>query len=339
MLEGVLALGDDLAQVSGRTGVHRDDASQRRVEVRPEVEGAVDRGDVLVRRVAGVEQRAHGRRVDAGVEIRDVDAGLGVRAAGHGQHEQPAVVRDLRIERPLRLVRRREHEHVVGRIGADAVVAQLLVDVRGVVRRVRGRLRVATVEEAGVVPRPRGADELAPRDAVRQRLARRHAPDRPRPPVGAGVARRDRRELAALAHLDGGQRGRAVLAEAVGIDEDRPLPRRVARRPQDVLVLEARVAELEPAVAPAPRRAGSRVVPELRQPRPDRVAAGHAAEDRGGQLVLRADPRTRRGRVAVLEGPVRVGDRRAVVVVDQVRRRGRRVGEPGHARHRTVRAA
>ena len=175
VLEGVLALGDDLADPARIVEVDGDHPVEGRVAVGQDEQLAADRGDDLVVGVGGVEQRSDDRPVDAVREVGDVDPGLGIGAALDGEDQQRAVVRDLRVEQPLGLLGRREHDDVVGRLRPDPVIAQGEVPVRRVVGGVGRRLRVAAVEEAGVVVGPRGARELAPREAIGQ-LSRRSRP-------------------------------------------------------------------------------------------------------------------------------------------------------------------
>ena len=332
LLEGLVGLRDDLPDRRRVVDVDGDHAAERSVEVGEQVERPADRRDVLVVGVGLVEDRPHDRALDAAGKVRDVDPALGVGAAPDRDHEQPAVGGDLGLEAPLRLLGGREHERVVGRVGAQPVVADLHVVVRRVVRGVGRRLRVAAVEEAGVVVGPRGGRELAPLDAVRQLLAGVDAADPPAAPVRAGVAQGEGDELAALRDGHGREGGRALVAQGVGVEQDGAFRVGRVRRPEDVLVLESGVAELEPAVAAAPRSADAGVVPELGQAGSDGCSIRMPVEDRRGQLVLGGDPGARLRRVAVLERPVRVGDRRAVIVVDLVRGRGRGVAGPGHGR-------
>ncbi len=269
-------------------------------------------------------------------QVGDVDPGLGIGAPPHADHQQPAVVGHLGLVAPLGLVGRREDDEVICRIGAEAVVAELHVQVRRVVGRVHGRFGVAAVEEPGVVVGPRRRGELAPRDPVGQILTCRDPPNRPGVPVGARVARGAGDELAALGNRGAGEGRRPLPAQEVRVEEHLALIPRPVRHPEHVLVLEARVPELEPAIATAPRRARPRMVPELRQPVADRVSGRQPGEHARRQLVLGRDPDPGRRRVGVLERAVRVGDRGAVVVIDLVGGRRRGVGHrPVHPRHPT----
>ncbi len=337
-LQRVLALRHDLLDGARAMRVHRDHPSERRVPVGLEVQpatGGPDRDEVRVRHV---DHGAHDRRLDPAREVRDVHPVHGVRAPVDRDDQQPAVVEHLRLEGPLGLLGRREDESILGGRRPDPVVAQLHVAVRRVVRRVGGRLREPAVEEAGVVRGPGRLGELRPRDPVRELLARRDPSHRPRPPIGPRVADRARDELAALRDDGRRQRGRPVVAEPVRVQDHGPLPIRGARRPQHVLVLEAGVAELEPAVAAPPRGAGPREVPQLAEPGSDRVAGGCRRQDVVGEGVLLRDPGPGRRRVSVLERPVRVGDPVPVVVVDLVGGRRRGVRQPRRRRHRVIRA-
>ena len=336
-LERVVPLGDDLLDRSLRIHVHRDHPPERGVAVGLEVQAPGRRPDRHEVRIGLADHRAHDRGLDAARQVGDVHAVHRVRAPVDRDDQEAAVVEDLGVEGPLGLPGCREHQAIVGGRRADPVEAQLHVAVRRVVRRVGRRLREAAVEEPGVVGRPGGLRELRPPDPVRELLAGRDAPDRPRPPVGARVADGAGHELAALRDDRRRERGRAAVAEAVGVEDDRPLPARFARRPQDVLVLQAGVPELEPAVAAPPRGTGAREVPQLAETRADGVASGCLGKHAVRQRVLRSDPRPGRRRVGVLERPVRVGDPVAVVLVHLVRRRGRGVGQPRRRRHRVIR--
>ena len=152
--------------------------------------------------------------------------------------------------------------------------------------------------------------------------------------------RRERDVLAGVVDGHRRQRRGSLLAQLVRVEQDAALGVRRVGGPQDVLVLEAGVAQLEPAVAATPRSAGPRVVPQLGETGPDRGSPRMAVEDARGQRVLGVDPRPRLGRIAVLERPVRIGDERAVVVVDLVGGRRRRVGHGvGVVMMRNVRSA
>ncbi len=330
LLERIGGLGDDLARMLRVVRVDGDDPVERRVAVGQQVVRVSNRVDVVVAGVAGVEQRANDGGIDAGGEVGNVDPGLRVGAARDRHHQRSPVLGDFRLESPLRLVRRREDETVLGGIRADAVVAQLHVPVRGVVGGIGRRFREAAVEEARVVMGPRGRRELAPVDPVGQVLTRRDVADPPAAPVGAGVTERAGDELAAVRHGHRGEGRRSLVAQAVRVEQDATLGVGCSGCPEDVLVLEARVPQLEPAVTAPPRSPRAREVPELGQPFADGRPGRQLAEDLCCQRVLRRDPCPGRGRVAVLERTVRVGDQDAVVVVDLVGGRRREVDDPAH---------
>ena len=206
--------------------------------------------------------------------------------------------------------------------------------VRRVVRGVGRRLRVAAVEEAGAVVRPRGGRELAPLDAVGQLLAGLDAADPPacanRSRRGSGRARRARRRRRRATDV------RAVVPSPLssfGSNRTRPTASGDVGRPQDVLVLEAGVPELEPAVAAAPRSAGSRVVPQLGQPGPDRRRdpGGGRGRSRSTRSGPRSRPASRANRCPRAAGT----DRRRPCRDSRRpgRRSGRRVGQGGRGRH------
>ena len=102
---------------------------------------------------------------------------------------------------------------------------------------------------------------------------------------------------------------------------------------EDGLVLLAGV--VHPEIVPS-AMAGCAVplgARELRETRAERIATGELGEVRIGELVLGGHPVARRLRVEVLEPAVRVGDLHAVMVLDDIPRRRRRIG-PGRGRRR-----
>ena len=194
VFEGFVSLGDDLTLLGRIIGVNGDHATERRVAIRDEVDRAVDRRDVFVSRVGLVEDGPHACGLDAIREVGDVDPTLRTRSRHDGDDEEATIVGDLGLEDPVVLGRDREDQLVVRRIRPESVIAQLHVEVRGVVGGVARWLRVAAIEEARAIVRPGSGREFAPFDPVGQLVAGVDAADSPAAPVRTGTAqaKRDR---------------------------------------------------------------------------------------------------------------------------------------------------
>ena len=95
------------------------------------------------------------------------------------------------------------------------------------------------------------------------------------------------------------------------------------------LVLEAVVVGIEKASAFPHRRREALVVPEPREPVPDRGALGDGVQKGARHRVFRVDPRARRRRVRVLERAEGIADLGPVVVVHLRGARCLRIGGPG----------
>ena len=220
-------------------------------------------------------------------------------------------------EPPLRLVVPLEDEFVVGLGRAEGVVHHLHVQVQRLERLALLRDRVLAVVEAGVLRVPGGGVELNPFQHVAGVLAGFEVHDLPGPPVAAGVLHAVAEVLPVVAELRTGQGDGAVVAPEVRVDQHLRLVVQRGLRVEDVLVLEAVVlVEVVPA-ALLERGAVLFVVPQVGQPRLDRLPLGEGLEVAERHLVLGVDPGLHVGVLphVVFQPPIRVGDDGAVVVV------------------------
>mmetsp|Transcript_6519 Transcript_6519/g.26563 ORF Transcript_6519/g.26563 Transcript_6519/m.26563 type:complete len:203 (+) Transcript_6519:1427-2035(+) len=176
-----------------------------------------------------------------------------VAAVGHRENDEAPVGGDARAHHPRGIGRRLEAEDVLRLRRAHDVVVELLVDVRVRLGAQlaplpgRGR-RVAVVEEAAAVVRPREARELDVAQLVGQVLGLgavgldfEHLDGHP---VGAAAGERVRHHRAVLGERVARERHRAVRGELVGIEQHAPgvLPGGVGGRVHHRLRLQARVA-------------------------------------------------------------------------------------------------
>ncbi len=327
LVHHIRPFGHDGAPVEACAVPHgrRYDAAARRLPVRVEVQPIAQNAD---RPVDGVLRRDDGRerrgevRPARVLQVRKPQAI--VRGTALREDEEPApVVGDGAADPCGRVVGPLEHEPV--RRGAQTVVEQLVVGIG--VSEVRALFRPAkpSVVEPFPVARPRDAAELHPRHHVGE--------------VAAG------REVAQVDVLQVGPARRRGVAEGAPVGRDRPLrhgDRPVGRKHVGVehddgggarrglpvehrLLLEAGVAA-EPELSRLPHRhLGSRVVPQRREPLPDRVAPREPVQVCERERVLGRDPRLRGGRVEILEGAVRVRHAAAEVGVAPVRLGSQRV--------------
>ena len=315
-LEHLRLLGHELAQrLQALADIERDDAAARRLEVGGRVEGRAVVSDdrPLVRKRADDLARLRGWIA----EIADEEQVLRIGAFVDRDDEVASVLRDACAEAPGRVLGPREDERVLPLRRAEAVVADLVVEVERLELLARLRLGEAAVEEALLVLRPRCAGELRPADLVGQDRARRDIHHAPAGPVGSGLALREGKQVARIGERHASERDGAVLRPSVRVEQDARLAVERILDVDDRLVLEAVVLGEDIARALLRRRGVARIVEQLLEPRADRAALGDRREERVGDLVLRRDPRGDLGVDAdiVLEPAVRVGDLRAVVVV------------------------
>src|SRR5690606_36076981 len=137
-------------------------------------------------------------------------------------------------------------------LAAERVIKELLilVDLLELLARPGGI--VGAVEEALVVGGPRDPGELAPLEQIRAVLAGRNLADLPALPVGAGVGQRVGQVLAVVADRQRGDRGGAVLAQQVGIEQQLGLAVERVGPVVDRLILQAVVPGEEVAAALLP---------------------------------------------------------------------------------------
>ncbi len=225
VLQHVGFLGDDRAPVRTRRSlrVDGDQTVARRVEVRQEVK---HRPVVADERVAGVEiveqpdhRAAESRRLWVD-QIDIVDPVPLVGAVPYAHDPVAAIVRHRDPEAPLGLVRPLVDQPVLSLRRADAVVVQLLIAVRRLVRLPRLGLRIAAVEEAGPVMRPGSPREFDPPQVVAEVTARLHVADEELAPVRAAGRRRVDHPLAVLRKRETADRDRPVLRQLVRVQQD-----------------------------------------------------------------------------------------------------------------------
>ena len=278
-----------------------------------------------------------GHRPVVGVEARQQRAELRLRSlpvedfrarrAVRRVDEQPfAVLRRPGPEVPQRMLAVLVDEPVGRLRRADAVVIDLLVLV---LRRIDALLRcvVGAVIESLRVGRPLRPRVLHPLDPVlRERPVGgvHHAdlhPVRSRRRGGIG-------EIAAVLRERGGGHGhRAVLRQAVGIEEHLARPARLPRAVEHRLVLQPVVIIVVPPVAVLRRRPLPGVVPQLGEPLTDGVAEGNLRQVVVRHGVFGLDPGGRGLREVVLEPAVGIGDLRAEVVVHDPAALGLGIGQ------------
>ena len=132
--------------------IEPDDAAQRRVRIRPEVQTVVDAVD----EVPGGREARHDSpaRPIVGLQADHMNLGLITRAAAAGDHEQPAVARDVDLEHDFRRVRPLEHEPV-GRLRVTEPVEPHLTEVLRVLGRNSVGRRNPRIEKPITAPRDR----------------------------------------------------------------------------------------------------------------------------------------------------------------------------------------
>src|SRR5260370_24397162 len=203
------------------------------------------------------------------------------------------------------------------------MVVDLLEPVDVGERVVAGR-RVAAIEEPGAVLRPGRARELDPAEVVGPVARRRDLADAELLPVAAAARRPVHQELTIVRDGEGRERYRAVRGEEVRVEEHGGWIGERAPRVEHSLVLEPLVLEIEVAAAFAKRRPVLGIIPQPGEALPDALALPDRGQVRLGQAILGLDPAPGVGRVGILEPAIGVGDRGAVVVLDD--RGGRRGG-------------
>ncbi len=173
------------------------------------------------------------------------------------------------------------------------------------------------VEEALLVRSPGQARELRPRQMVGPVRAGGHVAHEDLLPVAAALRERVGHEGPVPGHRGGGEGDRTVGGERVGVEEHPLEPGQTLPHEQDGLVLEPGVAEVEVAARVPLRDGDPWVVEQLLQALLEGLVQG-AAEEGGGELVLRLDPGRRLGVIGVLQPPVRIGYLRPLIVIHHV---------------------
>ena len=337
-LEHVLALGNELPPPPplGMAGVDRDDTLAGRVEVGEEIEHGAVVPHERVARIEIVQEPDHlagDPRMPRILQVAIIDAVPPVRTEPDGQHGVAAVVRHLGVHPPVGLVGPLVHEHVLRLICAEAMIVEPLEAVH-VGERLVGGLRVAAIEKARPILRPRRPGKLDPLEMIGQVARGDDVAHAKLLPVRPARCRAIREQPTVVGDRQRRERHRPVFGEDVRIEQR--LGGRLERRllVQNRLILQPVVLEEEVAARLPERRAVLRIVPELREPLADRGARGDLREIGGGEPVLRLDPGAAFGRVRVLEPAVRIRDSGPVVIVDDIALASGRIleclGRSGH---------
>ena len=284
-----------------------DDPLARRILVGPPVEERAAIAEIVPVILHASHQRAR-RRIGAG-EIDQGDRIARVRPFGRS-HDQPAsVIRHLGAVVPARMIGGREDQPVLGLGSAEPMEIDRLVLVQ-LLKGMRAGLRKARIEEARSVLRPVEIGEFDPADLVARRLPGRHVEHAHRAPVGAAVLDRIEEMAPVLRGPPFGERRRAVLRPAVGIDQHARRAIKAVTHIEYRLVLKPVVARIEIAASSPLRDAEPFVIVDLGHPRPDRLAAGQRLEEGVGDRILGRHPFPHLGIGAhvIFEPAIGIGD-------------------------------
>ena len=289
-----------------------------------EIEGAAD-----VRNVARLRGELGHERAQAApgiVAVENAQLGFGSGPLRDGDHDETAVLTHDCLECPLGLLGGFKDDLVFALLRPELVESDLLG---------RGRFEVLgtgrgpvdePVVEARPVLQPGCARVLGPVHHIRAVPAGRHLTDAPGHPVRPRSARGVDQKRPVLCHIERRHGDRAVHRQLVRVKEDSSFVLGALHHVEDVLVLKAAVAQLEPAPASLKGGLEPRIVPQLREAPADFLARLHLGEPLLGELVLGVDPGLRLRGVRVLEPTVGIGHELAVVIVNLVgaaRRYGR----------------
>ena len=207
------------------------------------------------------------------------------------------------------------------------MVVQRLPGQRGLEHFALRRFGIAGVEEALRVLRPREVGKTHPSDFVGKVLALVEIADVDRLPVGAPFREPVREHSSIGRRHPLRERHRAVRREDVGIEHERRRCRQTRADVKRRLALQAAVLLVEVASALAHGNAHLGVIPQLRDPLFEAIAPGQPGEIVRRHLILGRHPGGDVRRVEVFHPPVRVGDLRAEVVVDDVALFRDRIGQ------------
>ena len=231
----------------GVARIHRDDAPPRGRVVGLEVEGRSGIPHESIRRIEIVEQEHEqtddGRvepRVPGVAQVLVIDAIAPIGAEPDGVDRIAPLGAHFDAEAPVGMIGPLVDQPVGGLIGAQFVVIDLLVVIDFEQRiGTGGRLRIATVEEAGAIVRPGGARELDPLQVIGAVLPRRHVADAEFLPVGAAPRRSVHHRPAVLCEREDRERNGPVGRERVRIEQDVRFGRQRALRVEHRLVLQS----------------------------------------------------------------------------------------------------
>ena len=215
----------------GLAQIEADDPAERRARVAAEIQRLVAAVDEVP---AGVETRHEwprfGRLGFGSVRLScpaeavrrrrrkpdHVDLGVIAGALIAADHEMPIVGRDVHLEDDFRGVRPVIDQPIARLRLADAVIPDL-AEVLLLIGRHRARLRIARIEKAVAVPRDRR--ELHPFETIGERGPGRHVVHQQLLDIAAVARQTVDHAIAGVVWFEDRDRRRAVLAEAIGIDE------------------------------------------------------------------------------------------------------------------------
>ena len=193
-----------------------------------------------------------------------------------------------------------------------------------------GRFVEAGVEEALAVLGPRGVGELGPFQLVGKHFPSGNLHHVPRGPIRTGLGAGVGHVLSIIAEGQAGQGDCAVLGPLVRIEQHPRLVVQGVPHVQDRLVLQAVVLEVVVAAPFLHRRGVLGEVPEVGQAAEDGLPLGNRLEVGVGDLVFGGHPigDLRRTANVGLEPAIGIGHFAAVIVVDLISPRRRRIVDP-----------
>ena len=166
-----------------------------------------------------------------------------------------------------------------------------------------------------------------------------HIPNVPLEPVRAGTRDRIGQPFAVVAEGQPRKRDGPVHGKQVGIDEDTRGPVEHRGHIKDRLVLQSAILIEDVVPAFARRRRESLVVPDVFEALANFLTPRNRSQKSLRQIVLGRNPGTRLRRIDILEPTKRVCDLTAVVVVDDIAMRSRRIRALRAKRHRHLPSA
>ena len=311
-LEHGVALGDHVREDGRRRReVHGDEPPAGGASIRLEISSGALARDPAPPRFEVVEELEEG---SVPGKVLHPDAVLPARAARDREHEPAPVVGDAHLMEEVRILRRVEED--VGRLRHAQPVEEDFLVLHDRVQLPAGNGRVvARVIEALAIRREGRRGEFDPLQDIARAPPGLDVEDAPLPPVRAPRRDRVREILSVMRDGRPGEGHGAVLRKVVRVEQHARRGALAVEDVQDGLVLEAVFAGIEKASAFPHRGREALVVPEPREPVPDRGALGDGVQKGARHRVFCVDPRACRRRIRVLERAEGIADLGPVVVV------------------------